>query len=53
MSDYVCIICDQAFTQSRRKKVECKNCSDICCLNCLKDYLIKSENITPKMYVLL
>lgn len=48
MSDYVCIICDQAFTQSRRKKVECKNCSDICCLNCFKDYLIKSENITPK-----
>lgn len=48
MEGYTCIICDNAFTSSRRKKIECKNCEKICCLTCFKDYLVKSENITPK-----
>ena len=48
MSDYECTICSDTFTSSKRKKIECKMCKEICCLECFKKYLLSSENITPK-----
>ena len=48
MSNYECTICGDIFTSTKRKKVECKMCKEICCLTCFKKFLIESENITPK-----
>lgn len=48
MTDVECEICGENFTKERRKTTECRFCNKVCCLSCFKEYLIKSENITPK-----
>ena len=48
MSENKCSICDETYTASKRKIVKCKNCDEECCLECFKNYLLKSDNITPK-----
>ena len=48
MDDYECNICSETFTSSKRRRIECKMCKDICCLECFKKFLLSSDNITPK-----
>lgn len=48
MDNYECSICSETFTSSKRKRIECKMCKEICCLECFKKFLLTSDNITPK-----
>ena len=45
-----CGICGDIYTGVRRKKVVCpdNDCSEHCCINCFKKYLLTSEFIEPK-----
>ena len=48
MTEDKCSICYENYTASKRKTIKCKNCEEVCCLECFKNYLLKSDNITPK-----
>lgn len=46
----ICIICDEKYTNVRKKKIICPNdkCEKSCCVICFKKYLISSDNPEPK-----
>lgn len=45
--DNECPICCDTYTSQQRRRITCRECNFIACLNCFKSHLLKSEEFNP------